>query len=147
MHFSRIAAIVLRQYYLMRGNLPRLMSPVLWVAIDIVLWGFITKYLNTLRYSGPNFVPTLLGAVLFWDFFSRVMHGVTMAFLEDVWSRNFLNLFASPLLLSEYLSGFVITAIATSAVGLIVMLILATTVFGLSFFDFDNVKVTHLRAV
>ena len=134
MHFSRIAAIVLRQYYLMRGNLPRLMSPVLWVAIDIVLWGFITKYLNTLRYSGPNFVPTLLGPVLFWDFFSRVMHGVTMAFLEDVWSRNFLNLFASPLLLSEYLSGLVITAIATSAVGLIVMLILATTVFGLSFF-------------
>ena len=57
-----------------------------------------------------------------------------MAFLEDVWSRNFLNLFASPLSLSEYLSGLVITAIATSVAGLIVMLVLATTMFGLSFF-------------
>ena len=36
----------------------------------------------------------LLGAVLLWDFFSRVMHGVTTTFFEDVWSRNFLNLFS-----------------------------------------------------
>jgi ABC-2 type transport system permease protein len=131
---SRTAAIVLRQYYLMRGNLSRVLSPFVWVTIDIVLWGFITKYLNTVTSSGFNFVPALLGAVLLWDFFSRVMYGMTMAFLEDVWSRNFLNLFASPLSLSEYLSGLVLTAIATSTVGLIVMLILATTIFGLSFF-------------
>ena len=131
---SRTAAIVLRQYYLMRGNLSRLLSIVVWVTIDIVLWGFITRYLNTVSSSGFNFVPALLGAVLLWDFFSRVMHGVTMAFLEDVWSRNFLNLFASPLSLSEYLTGLVLTAIATSVIGLIVMLILATTIFGLCFF-------------
>lgn len=141
---SRTLAIVLRQCYLMWGNLSRLMSPVVWVTIDIVLWGFITKYLNTLTSSGFNFVPALLGAVLLWDFFSRVMHGVTMAFLEDVWSRNFLNLFASPLSLSEYLSGLVITAIGTSAVGLIVMLILATTIFGLSFFTLGLMLVPFL---
>jgi ABC-2 type transport system permease protein len=131
---NRTAAIVLRQYYLMRGNPSRVLSVVVWVTIDIVLWGFITKYLNTVTSSGFNFVPALLGAVLLWDFFSRVMYGMTMAFLEDVWSRNFLNLFASPLSLSEYLSGLVLTAIGTSAVGLIVMLVLATTIFGLSFF-------------
>src|SRR5262245_58476876 len=113
---SRASAIVLRQYYLMCGNPSRVMSVVVWVTIDIVLWGFITKYLNTVTSSGFNFVPALLGAVLLWDFFSRVMYGMTMAFLEDVWSRNFLNLFASPLSLSEYLGGLVLTAIATSAV-------------------------------
>ena len=141
---SRTAAIVLRQYYLMRGNLSRVLSPFVWVTIDIVLWGFITKYLNTVTSSGFNFVPALLGAVLLWDFFSRVMHGVTMAFLEDVWSRNFLNLFASPLSLSEYLSGLVLTAIATSAAGLIVMLVLATTMFGLSFFALGLMLVPFL---
>jgi ABC-2 type transport system permease protein len=133
MNVNRTAALVLRQYYLMRGNLSRLLSPVVWVTIDILLWGFITKYLNTVTSSGFNFVPALLGAVLLWDFFARVMYGVTMAFFEDVWSRNFLNIFASPLSLSEYLSGLVLTAVATSSVGLIVMLVLATTVFGLSF--------------
>jgi ABC-2 type transport system permease protein len=103
----------------------------IWVAVDIVLWGFITRYLNNVASSGFDFVPAMLGAVLLWDFFTRVMQGVTMAFFEDVWSRNFLNVFASPLRISEYLSGLVISSIATSSIGLLVLLVLATTVFHL----------------
>ena len=53
-------------------------------------------------------MPALLGAVLLWDFLTRVMQGVTMAFFEDVWSRNFLNFFATPLRTSEYLAGLVL---------------------------------------
>jgi ABC-2 type transport system permease protein len=60
-----------------------------WVAVDMVLWGFITRYLNAVSKAGLDFVTTLLGAVLLWDFFARIIHGVTTAFLEDVWSRNF----------------------------------------------------------
>jgi ABC-2 type transport system permease protein len=132
----RTFAILLRHAYLLRGSPARVLPLFAWVAIDIVLWGFITKYLNTVANSGFNFVPALLGAVLLWDFFTRVMHGVTMAFFEDVWSRNFLNIFATPLSISEYLGGLVLSSILTSLVGLIVMLILASVVFGLSFFAF-----------
>jgi ABC-2 type transport system permease protein len=130
-----IAGIVLRQIYLLRGSPVRLFPMVTWGAIDIVLWGFITRYLNTVSGSGVNFVPTLLGAVLLWDFSTRIMQGVSTAFLEDVWSRNFLNLFASPLSISEYITGLVFTSIMTSCVGLIVMLALATGVFHLEFFS------------
>ena len=61
------------------------------------------------------------------------MHGITMAFLEDVWSRNFLNIFATPLLISEYVAGLVLSSILTSIAGLIVMMLIAVTVFKLSF--------------
>jgi ABC-2 type transport system permease protein len=135
-YFRRIAAIVLRYFYLLRGSPARLLPLFAWVAVDILLWGFITRYLNTVTSSGLNFVLSLLGAVLLWDFFTRVMHGVAMAFFEDVWSRNFLNIFATPLSISQYLIGLVITSISTSLVGLIVMLVLATTAFGLSFFSY-----------
>jgi ABC-2 type transport system permease protein len=144
MFFSRASAIVLRQFYLLRGSPARILPLFIWVAVDIVLWGFITRYLNTVTSPGFNFVPTLLGAVLLWDFFTRVMHGVTTAFFEDVWSRNFLNFFASPLSISEYLSGLVFTSIATSLVGLVFMLALATTVFGLSFFVYGVMLVPFL---
>src|SRR6202167_3414646 len=130
----RTSAIVLRQFYLMQGSPARVLPLFAWVAIDMVTWGFITKYLNAVSGSGFNFVPSLLGAVLLWDFFARVMQGVTMAFFEDVWSRNFLNIFATPLSISEYIAGLVLSSIATSSVGLVVMLLLSTTVFGLSFF-------------
>jgi ABC-2 type transport system permease protein len=135
MKLRPIAAIALRQFYLMRGSPTRILPMIAWVAVDIVLWGFISRYLNTVTSSGINFVASLLGAVLFWDFFTRVMQGVTMAFFEDVWSRNFINVFATPLLISEYLTGLVLTSVATSLVGLVVMLLLATWLFGLPFFS------------
>ena len=129
----RISAILLRQFYLVRGSPARLLPLFVWAAVDIVLWGFITRFLQTVMPSGSKLIPAMLGAVLFWDFFTRVMFGVATTFLEDVWSRNFLNLFATPLSICEYLSGLVLSSIATSTVGLVVMLALAMAAFGLSF--------------
>lgn len=131
MRLRPVAAIALRQIYLMRSSPVRILPMVAWVAVDIVLWGFIARYLNGVNSRGINFTASLLGAVLFWDFFTRVMQGVTMAFFEDIWSRNFVNVFASPLRISEYLLGLVLTGVATSAIGLVVMLAIASAVFGL----------------
>lgn len=143
MHGQRIFAIVLRQFYLMRGSLSRVMPLFTWVAVDIVLWGFLTKYLNTVT-TGFNFIPALLGAVLLWDFFIRVMQGITIAFFEDVWTRNFLNIFSTPLSISEYVTGLVLTSVATSIVGLIAMVILATFIFHLSFVVYGSMLALFL---
>jgi len=134
MRLRRIFAIVLRQFYLIRGNFSRVFPLFAWAAVDMVLWGFLTRYLNTIASPGFNFVPVLLGAVLLWDFFIRIMQGVTMAFFEDVWSRNFLNIFATPLTVSEYVGGLILSSIATSVVGLGAMLFIAVVFFKLSFF-------------
>jgi ABC-2 type transport system permease protein len=141
---GRTAAIALRQVYLVRGSVSRLLPLFVWVAVDIVLWGFITRYLNAISAAGLDFVPLFLGAALLWDFFTRVMHGVTMAFLEDVWSRNFLNIFATPLSITEYLAGLVLSSIATTAIGLVVMLVLASAIFGLSLFGYGALLVPFL---
>ncbi len=135
MKWRPIAAIALRQFYLMRSSPARVLPMIAWVAVDIILWGFMSRYLDSVAPTGVNFISSLLGAVLFWDFFTRVMQGVTTAFFEDVWSRNFINVFATPLLISEYLTGLVMTAVLTSLVGLLVMLVLATWLFGLPFFS------------
>lgn len=144
MLFRRAAAIVLRQFYLIRGSPSRVFPLFVWVAIDIILWGFITRYLNAVSAAGLDFVPSLLGAVLLWDFLTRVMQGVTMAFFEDVWSRNFLNFFATPLSITEYVGGLVLSSIVTSSVGLLVMLTVASAVFGLSLFTYGALLVPFL---
>lgn len=144
MNLQRCFAVVVRQFYLMRGSIARVIPLFAWVGIDMVLWGFMSRYLNSMTVAGLNFVPTLLGAVLLWDFFTRVMQGVTMTFFEDVWSRNFLNIFASPLRLSEYLAGLVMSSITTSLVGLVFMLVIASGFFGLSFLTYGSVLIPTL---
>jgi len=133
MKLSRLAAILLRQFYLYRGSVARAVPLFAWVAIDMMLWGFMTKFLGSVTRSHYQFVPALLGAVLFWDFMSRVMQGVTISFFEDVWSRNFLNIFASPITVPEYIGGLMVSSVATSLIGVVVMVIIASLAFGLSF--------------
>jgi ABC-2 type transport system permease protein len=147
MRLAPVAAILLRQWYLLRGSPVRALPMFAWVGIDIVLWGFISRFLNTVSAAGINFTTVFLGAVLLWDLCGRVMQGLTTAFLEDVWSRNFLNLFASPLTISEYVTGLVLASIATSVVGLTVMLALAVPVFGLSFFALGSHLVLFLAVL
>jgi ABC-2 type transport system permease protein len=144
---QRITAIVQRQFYLLRGSPARVVPLFAWVAIDVVLWGFISRFLDSIAAASFNFVPALLGAVLLWDFLTRVMQGVTMTFFEDVWSRNFLNLFASPLTVSEYVSGLVLSSVATSLVGIAVMVSVARLGFGLSLIVYGPTLVAFLAVL
>ena len=139
MNPRRAYAVVLRQAYLYAGSPARVFPLFAWVAIDVVLWGFITRYFAGVSSPGLRLVPALLGAVLLWGFLTRVMQGVTMALFEDVWSRNFLNVFATPLRISEYITGLVATAICTSLIGLVVMLLVASLAFGLSLLSYGLV--------
>ena len=143
MNIRRSFAIVLRIYYLMRSSFTRVFPLFAWAAIDIVLWGFITRYLDTVQTTF-NFVSTMLGAVLLWDFFTRAMFGVSTSFFEDVWSRNFLNIFATPLRISEYLGGLIAASMLTSFIGLIVMLLMAGLIFGLWIFSYGVVVIVLL---
>ena len=79
MNPTHVAAVVLRQIYLYAGSPQRILPIFAWVTLDILLWGFITLYLNTVANAGIDFVPKFLGAVLLWDFLTRVMQGVSMA--------------------------------------------------------------------
>jgi len=106
----------------------------LWITIDVILWGFITKYLGGLGRATFNFTNIILGAIILWGFMTRIEHGLMMAFLEDIWSRNFINFFASPLKISEYLSGLVTISITTGVCGLFGMLLIAGLFFGYNIF-------------
>ena len=133
MNPRRVGAVMLRQLYLYMGSPQRVLPLFIWVTLDVVLWGFITRFLGQVSHSTFGFVPGLLGAVLLWDFLTRVMQGITTAFFEDVWSRNFLNVFAAPMRVTEYVAGLISIGVANSLVALVAMFAVAWAVFGLSF--------------
>lgn len=128
---NRIAALILRQYYLLRDNPTRVLQIFVWILLEIVLWGFISKYVSDLTET--NFTVIFLGCILLWEFMVRVMQGLTLAFFEDVWSRNFLNIFASPISIGEYTIALIASTVVTSALGFLGMVLLAGLVFGLDF--------------
>ena len=132
MRAGRVFAITLRHLYLLRGSVSRVVPIFAWVTIDMILWGFITRYLSSISLPGINVGTALLAAVVCWGFFGRVMHGVTLAFFEDVWSRNFLNIFTTPLSITEYIAGLALSSVLTSLIALSILLFMSAWLFDLS---------------
>ena len=114
MTLSRVFAIPLRYWYLLRGSPQRILHIFIWSTFDILVWGFVTKYLATLGAPAVNLTSILLGTLIFWQLITRVQQGFITIYLEDVWSRNLMNIFASPMSVPEYLSGIILTSFTTS---------------------------------
>jgi ABC-2 type transport system permease protein len=102
----RVRAVILRHLYEVRRNANHLTNMVYWPVVNILLWGFFTIYLRR-DTAGPGLVNCLLGAVILWGIFNGFQRDMAVGFLDELWSRNLVNLFASPLSVPEYLAGLV----------------------------------------
>ena len=134
MRFNQIYALSLRHIYLISGSLPRIIDLIYWPTVQIFLWGFISKFftLNSDYYS--NTVGVILTAAILYDFLFRASISYNMMFLEEIWSRNFTNLFIAPIKISEIITSLTLTAILRTMIGLVPAAILAIPLFGVSIF-------------
>ena len=76
----------------------------------------------------------ILTAAILYDFLFRASISFNMMFLEEIWSRNFTNLFIAPIKISEIITSLTLTAILRTLIGLIPAVILAVPLFGVSVF-------------
>ncbi len=134
MKWHRITAIFLRQIYLYKRSLPRLMEIFYWPFLDLLLWGFISLYLVRYQKDLPNFVAFFLGALILWDILFRSQLGISVSFLEDIWARNFLNLFVSPLRPSEYIVSLMIVSTVKIVLAGAIMSLLAWVFYSFNIF-------------
>jgi len=134
MRFHRIYALFLRHIYLIKGSLPRIIDLIYWPTIQIVLWGFISKFftLHTDLYN--HTVGIILSSAILYDFLFRSSISFNMLFLEEIWSRNFTNLFVAPLKVSEIITALTATALVRTLIGIIPAVLLAAPFFGVSIF-------------
>jgi len=134
MRFHRIYALSLRHVYLICSSLPRIIDLIYWPTVQIFLWGFISKFftLNSTYYN--NTVGIILTAAILYDFLFRTSISYNMMFLEEIWSRNFTNLFIAPIKINEIIASLTLTAIFRTLIGLVPATILAIPLFGVSIF-------------
>ena len=135
MKFHRMYALSLRHLYLIRSSFPRILDLIYWPTIQIVLWGFISKFFTMHSNFYNHTVGIILSAAILYDFLFRSSISFNMLFLEEVWSRNFTNLFVSPLKVSEIITALTVTALLRTLIGIVPAIFLATPFFGVSIFN------------
>jgi ABC-2 type transport system permease protein len=129
---SRIGALLLRYLYLYKRSAARLMGILFWPVMDLLVWGFLTSYLEKL--AAPSAVVYLLGAVVFWDIFYSAQQAITLSITEEIWARNILNIFVAPVRTWELLVATSLIGVFRATVSAGILAILARVFYGFPLF-------------
>ena len=132
MNLNKMYGLFLRHFFLIKSSLPRLLDLIYWPSIQIILWGFISKFFSIYSSYYNNTVGVILTCAILYDILFRSSISFNMLFLEEIWSRNFTNLFIAPLKLKEIITSLIFTALVRTLIGLVPAIILTSPLFGVS---------------
>lgn len=130
----RIAAMMLRYWYLLRSSWPRLLDLVYWPTVQMVTWGFLQYYIASNAGFFARAGGTFIGAVLLWDILFRGQLGFSISFLEEMWSRNIGNLMMSPLRPFEFMTALMVMSVVRLSIGAVPVTFLAIAFFGFNLY-------------
>jgi len=131
----RIQALVLRYVLLVVRDPSRVVDLFFWPLIDVAVWAFLTLYVTHVTTGIPNAIAVFLGACILWNVFLRASQDVSVSFLDDVWARSVVTIFASPLTLAEF--GLSIMAVGGVKVlfSLAAMILMAAALYAFNLFS------------
>ena len=130
----RIRALVLRYLLLLRRDASRVIDTFQWALIDVVIWGFLTLYVAGSGAQLPNALAIFLGAAILWNLFFRCSQDVSVSFLDDVWARSLVTVFASPLKVWEFAAAIMLLGLVKLALTLVVMAAAAWALYAFNLF-------------
>lgn len=128
----RVGAVCLRHLYVMRSSPVRIVEMAYWPTVQMILWGFISTFFMQHSTWLAQAAGALIAAVLLWDVMFRGNLGVSVSFLEEMWSRNLGHLFVSPLTPVEYLGALTTMSLIRTLIGVTPAALLA-----IPFYEFN----------
>lgn len=102
-NFNRVYAMIIRYFINLRHNFDRLSDMFYWPALDLFIWGLTGLYLATLSANNKDYIFIILTGLVFWIIIWRMQYEININILSEIWDRNIVNIFASPLTLAEWI--------------------------------------------
>jgi len=130
----RIGAMVLRYYYLLRSSWPRVLELMYWPTVQMIIWGLVTLHLLSSSEWIAQAAGVLIAAVLLWDVLFRGQLGMSISFLEEMWSRNLGHLFVSPLRPAEWVVSLMTMSLLRTLIGIVPAALLAIPLYAFNVF-------------
>lgn len=127
--FARVWAVVVRHLYNFKNNYDRLVDAFYWPAVDLVLFGLTVKtFTGTQEYV----FATIVVGICLWFVVWRAQSDITVNLLEEIWSENVANLFASPLTVLEWVAGLMIVGVVKLGMTLVLLSTLALVLYAVN---------------
>ena len=133
MSWSRIIGVYIRYFYVARKGLHQLSDIFYWPFVDILLWGLTSVWIQ-MQSQIDNLPLILMTGLIFWQIVWRGSVDISVNLLQEFWSRNLVNLFSTPLKISEWIAGMILLSLTKLAItisfgSLVVYLLYSLNVF------------------
>lgn len=116
MSWSRIRGVFFRYFYTLK-DFHQLSDIFYWPLIDILLWGMTSLWIQQ-ENDLPQLPLILMTGLIFWQITWRGAISIAFNLLQEFWHRNLVNLFSTPLKLSEWIFGNLLLGIFKLALSL-----------------------------
>jgi ABC-2 type transport system permease protein len=138
----RIWGLMYRHLALYRRSWPRLLELCYWPVLNMCIWGFTARFLamrtgNAMANAGG----LLLGGVLLWEVTLRSQMGMSISFMEEMWSRNLGHIFVSPLRPFEMIAALIGMSIIRMIGGVLPAILLAWGLYAFNLFSLGPILV------
>jgi ABC-2 type transport system permease protein len=131
---GRVWAMMLRYLYILRSSWPRTLELLYWPTLQVLIWGFMSQFFSQNSAYVARAFGVLLGAVMLWDLMFRSQLGLSISFLEEMWSRNLGHLFATPLRAYEWVVSLLAMSAIRVTIGILPAALLAIPLYHYSIF-------------
>ena len=133
MNLRRISGAFLRYFYIF-VKIETLSDLIFWPALEIILWGVTSIWIQSHEHEIPFIALAILTGLVFWQIVWRSYYEIAVNLLQEFWNRNLINLFSTPLKLSEWgislmLLGLLKILITVCFGGIVVLLLYALNIF------------------
>ncbi len=125
MNKRRIYAMLLRHTYQFRRSYDRIFDSFYWIALDLMIWGITGVFLATLSPDNNKIVYMIISGVILWNVTYRTQIDINVSLLEELWNKNLINIFVSPLTFKEWITSLVILGMTKAIITVIFGSILA----------------------
>ncbi len=126
MNLRVIKGLLIKYMFVCSRNSFRAMDVFFWPLMDLFVWGFLSIYMLKVSHAVPAAITFLIGATILWNVLYRAQHAVSIMFLEDVWSRNLINIFVAPIKTSEYVGAAYFMGLVQSVLVMLLLGIVAS---------------------
>jgi ABC-2 type transport system permease protein len=130
--FGRIGALMLRHLLPQFRDVYRILNVFFWPFFDALLWGFMSVWSQNAR--GVLFVPVI--GSFFWQAVARTCVDMATSLMDELFSKNLVNIFSSPLRFTEFIAATTLISCSRMVVILVICYITILLCSGYNMFMF-----------
>ena len=137
MNWNRVYAIFLRHLYFLRRSYDRISDTFYWITLDLVIWGITGIYFQRFSPDAQYVVFMIISGVLLWNITWRAQIEISLGTIEELYNKNLVNLFVSPLTFREWVTGLVIMGAGKAIISFLFGTIIAFFFYHVGIFQYS----------